>query len=109
VAEEASEAWGARSGRAARASPDAATPAADALPDTCAAAAPTGAAAILVHSMSRVPLVCDLAALLASNAQLRDADARKAREGGWVVGNVKLAGAVLIPPRRRGVGEVGAP
>ena len=73
------------------------------------AAAPTGAAAILVHSMSRVPLVCDLAALLASNAQLRDADARKAREGGWVVGNVKLAGAVLIPPRRRGVGEVGAP
>ena len=55
--------------------------------------------AVLAHAMSRHPVVCTLDALLDSNAQLRAADDRKARDGGWRVGEggaADLGGAVLV-------------
>lgn len=75
----------------------------------CVAAGPESAEAcgstvylILAHSMSAIPVVCDAAALLASNAQLHRADERKARAGGWLVGRGKsphLAGAIAVSLR----------
>jgi hypothetical protein len=75
----------------------------------CVAAGPKSAEAcgcpvylILAHSMSAIPVVCDAAALLASNAQLHRADERKARAGGWLVGRGKspqLAGAIAVSLR----------
>lgn len=42
---------------------------------------------ILQHSLSAAPVVCPLSQLLASNAQLTAPNARKARLGGWVIGD----------------------
>ena len=64
------------------------------------------ATAILVHSMSRMPLAVDLRALLASNAQLRAADGERVRANGWVVGDADgaadLTGAIVLPQGRPG-------
>lgn len=56
-------------------------------------------AVVLVHSLSPSPVLCSAEKLLASNAQLQEADPRKVRTGGWVVGEAQaaaLCGAVAV-------------